>query len=175
MIQKFTYAITAILALGACDPLGPQSATDSAASTKAQKPQGAAPGTCWGRDDTPAVIDTITEKILVTAAEVSEDGTVINPAIYTTKTRQEISVARREIWFETPCHDILDAEFVATLQRALAARNLYRGTISGKLDTRTRRAIRRYQEPLDLDSAILSLEAARKLGLIAVKRAETGK
>jgi hypothetical protein len=34
--------------------------------------------------------------------------------------------------------------------------------------TETHRAVRRFQAPLDLDSAILSLQAARKLGLIAV-------
>lgn len=36
--------------------------------------------------------------------------------------------------------------------------------------TRTRAAVRRYQKPQGLDSGILSLAAARKLGLVALER-----
>jgi peptidoglycan hydrolase-like protein with peptidoglycan-binding domain len=61
----------------------------------------------------------------------------------------------------------ITVEFVETLQRALKARGHYRGSVSGYIDTRTYSAIRKYQAPQGLDSSILSLAAARKLGLIA--------
>ena len=54
----------------------------------------------------------------------------------------------------------------------LQARGFYSGTVTGEMDTRTQRAIRRYQAPQGLDSSILSLSAARKLGLVAVDSPE---
>ena len=63
----------------------------------------------------------------------------------------------------------LERAFIASLQRALGARDLYRGKISGEMDNRTRASVRRFQKPQGLDSGILSLAAARKLGLVAVK------
>jgi peptidoglycan hydrolase-like protein with peptidoglycan-binding domain len=41
------------------------------------------------------------------------------------------------------------------------------------MDNRTRAAVRRFQKPQGLDSGILSLAAARKLGLVAIKLDET--
>jgi peptidoglycan hydrolase-like protein with peptidoglycan-binding domain len=38
------------------------------------------------------------------------------------------------------------------------------------MDARTRAAVRAYQKPEGLDSGILSLAAARRLGLVAVER-----
>ena len=133
-------------------------------------PPGAKPGTCWGKSITPAVVETVTEQVLLQPAEIRADGSITQPAIYKTETRQAIVQERVETWFETPCADILTAEFIATLQRALAARDIYRGPVSGVMDTRTRAAIRRYQAPQGLDSGILSLAAARKLGLVSVER-----
>ena len=40
--------------------------------------------------------------------------------------------------------------------------------VNGTLDAPTREAVRRYQEPLGLDSPELSLAAAQSLGIIAV-------
>ena len=74
---------------------------------------------------------------------------------------------RRELWFETPCRSEMTPEFVASLQRALKVRGHYQGPISGEMTARTRRAIRSFQKPQGLDSAILSKAAARQLGLVA--------
>lgn len=131
-------------------------------------PPGAAPGTCWGKHVTPAIIETVTHQVLMQPAQVLVDGTVTQPAIYKTETLQQIVRERREIWFQTPCDDLMTPEFVASVQRALAARGLYRGAPSGEMDARTRAAVRRFQEPQGLDSGILSLAAARQLGLVAV-------
>ncbi|WP_420023538.1 peptidoglycan-binding domain-containing protein [Cereibacter azotoformans] len=73
------------------------------------------------------------------------------------------------LWFQAPCPDAMTPERVATLQRALEVRGLHRGAISGEMDRETRTAIRRFQEPLGLDSDRLSIEAARYLGVVPVE------
>nr|WP_224380286.1 peptidoglycan-binding domain-containing protein [Roseovarius carneus] len=140
--------------------------------TLAEAPPGAAPGTCWGKVVTPAVIETVTDQIILQPAEVLSDGTVTSPAVFKTETRQAIVQERKVTWFETPCAADLTPEFVATVQRALQARGFFRGGITGLMDTRTRAAIRRFQAPEGLDSGILSLAAARSLGLVAVERTD---
>ncbi len=132
-------------------------------------PPGAAPGTCWGKHVTPAVIETVTEQIILQPAEITTDGQMVQPTLYKTETRQAIVQERRVTWFETPCAADQTPNFVASIQRALAARGLYRGPANGEMDARTRAAIRRFQAPEGLDSGILSLAAARKLGLVSVK------
>ncbi len=164
--------------LGACQtpaampPLAPEPAL---VQTHEAPPPGAAPGSCWGKDVTPAVVETVTERVMLQPAQVLDDGTVVNDPIYKLETRQAIVRERRELWFETPCERQLTPDFIASLQRALAARGFYRGAVTGTMDARTRRAIRAFQAPQGLDSGIVSLAAARKLGLVAVERApDTG-
>ncbi|MCE8546856.1 peptidoglycan-binding protein [Ruegeria pomeroyi] len=137
----------------------------------AEAPPGAAPGTCWGKQVTPAIIETVTHQVMLQPAEVQSDGSVLRPAVYKTETRQEIVRERKETWFETLCAEEMTPEFIASVQRALAVRGLYRGAPSGEMDARTRAAVRRYQKPQGLDSGILSRAAARELGLVAVERA----
>ncbi|MGH1577459.1 peptidoglycan-binding domain-containing protein [Planktotalea sp.] len=140
--------------------------------TTSTPPPGAKEGSCWGKHVTPAELETVTHQIQLQPAEVRSDGTMSAPAVYKTETSQMIVKERRELWFETPCAPELTPEFISSLQRALKARGHYRGGVSGYIDPRTRAAIRKYQAPQGLDSAILSLAAARKLGLIAY--GETG-
>lgn len=128
-------------------------------------PPDADPDSCYGREIDPAVIETVTEQTVVQPAEVAPDGTVLRPAILETATEQRMVEDRREIWFETPCEMEGNAAHVATLQRALAARGLHQGPVTGEMDAATLAAIRAYQAPQGLDSAILSLAAARQLGL----------
>ncbi len=130
-------------------------------------PPGAEPGTCWGRDETPAVIESVTEHTMIQPPEIDDRGTVRKPAIYRTETIQRIVQEREEIWFRAPCDDELTTEMLATLQRALQARGHYDGPVNGQLTGVTRRAIRAYQRPQGLDSGILSLRAARQLGVVA--------
>ncbi len=59
-------------------------------------------------------------------------------------------------------------DFIASVQRALAARNIYDGTITGRRDSATQSAIRTFQEPDGILSADLSLASARALGLVTV-------
>lgn len=98
--------------------------------------------------------------------------TVQSPAIYDTQTQQKIITPRADFWFEVPCPAQMDRAFIATLQRALKSRGLFRGVITGVLDTKTEKAVRWYQKQHGLDSAILSLTAARQLGIIAYARSD---
>ena len=135
---------------------------------RAEGPPDADPGTCWGREQIPAVIETETHQVLVQPSQINSAGSLLEPPIYRTETRQRIVRERVEKWFETICPEAMSEDFTATLQRALAARDLYRGPATGVFDARTRQAVRRYQRDQGLDSALLSVTAARQLGLIAV-------
>ncbi|MGH1453584.1 MAG: peptidoglycan-binding domain-containing protein [Paracoccaceae bacterium] len=162
-------ALTCAAALSGCQTTVP-GGEPALVSHIEEAPPGAPADTCWGKDVSPAVIETVTDQIMLQPAEVLEDGTVISPAVFKTETRQAIVQERRETWFQTPCAAQQTPDFVASLQRALAARGLFRGTVTGIMDNRTRRAVRAFQKPQGLDSGILSLAAARKLGLVAVAR-----
>ena len=159
------------LSLMACQMAAPSDAVVRAGDT-ASAPPGADPNSCYGRHTTPAIVETVTEQVIVQPPQISDDGTVTYPAIYRTETRQEIVRERKELWFETLCDEALTSEFVASVQRALAVRGHYSGAADGKMDRATRRAIRNYQSAQGLDSDVLSLAAARKLGLVALPREE---
>lgn len=123
-------------------------------------------GACWASDVTPAVIETVTEQVLVTAEVRDEAGRITTPAAFRTDTRQRMVQDRETVWFRAPCPDDMDADFVATLQRALKARGLYLLPLSGVVDAPTRDAIRRFQAERGLDSPTLSLAAAQELGIV---------
>ncbi|WP_411352481.1 peptidoglycan-binding domain-containing protein [Leisingera aquaemixtae] len=131
-------------------------------------PPGAPPDTCWSKHTSPAVIETVTSQVLARPAETDSSGRIIRPALFRTDTRQQIVQPRQEHWFEIPCPASMTPELIRTLQRALTARGLYRGPVHGQMDAATRAAVQRYQAPLGLDSGTLSLDTARKLGLVAV-------
>jgi hypothetical protein len=133
-------------------------------------PPGAPPGTCWGKIPTPAVIETVKEQVLVTPAKVNADGTIASLPVYRAETRQQIVTPRTDRWFEIPCPPAFTVELVSTLQRALLARGLYDGEISGDLDAPTRRAVLAVQTARGLPSDVLSMETARSLGIVAVAR-----
>lgn len=124
-------------------------------------------GLCRADDATPAVIETETEKVLISPAVLRDDGSVRAPAEYQTETRQVIVEPRREQSFDALCESEITPQLVANLQRALAVRGFYSGPISGELNWRTRRAVRLFQQDQGIDSAILSLETARFLGLVS--------
>ena len=161
--------------LGACDAVTFGGGTDPAPepgvfTPTRQGPADAAPGTCWGRTVSPAVIESVSERILVKPAQMNPDGTIAELPVYRTEDRQVIVTPRRDNWFETPCPDVQTPEFVSTLQRALQARGYYAGAITGVMDDATRAVIQSYQQAGGLDSPVLSVDSARALGLIAVPR-----
>lgn len=156
--------------VAACAPLtSPEVARlmerDGTIVTRGEGPEDARPNACYARDVTPAVIETVTEQIIVQPPELGSDGSVRAPALIRTETNQRIVRARTDLWFEVPCEAETSPEFIAALQRALAVRGAYRGPVTGVMDLRTRRAVRDYQRPQGLNSGVLSLAAARMLGL----------
>ena len=166
--------VTGLIALAACVPAGeqdafadPLSAGDSTvAVTRGAGPPDADPLACYGRKSTPAVIETVTEQIMLQPPEIGADGAARAPAVFVTETHHRIVRERRDLWFEVPCAlESGDTEFIASLQRALMARGLYAGPVTGEMNRRTARAIRAFQAPQGLDSEILSLAVAQQLGL----------
>ena len=128
-------------------------------------------GTCFERVTTPAIIETVTEQVMIQPASVRSDGTVDSPAAFRTVTRQHILRERREVEFETPCASVMTPEFIASVQRALLARGYLRGQISGTLDRPTTAAIERFQtDQGDVHTGVLTLRTARTLGLVAQPR-----
>jgi hypothetical protein len=124
-------------------------------------------GKCWAKDITPAVIETVTEQVVITDEVRDEAGKVITPGSYQTKTHQRLVQDHQEVWFRAPCPEDMTINFVATLQRALKARGLYLASVSGEMDAITSEAVRRFQADRGLDSPTLSLSAAEELGITA--------
>lgn len=125
-------------------------------------------GTCFATDTTPAVIETVTEQVIDRPAVLGADGSVVTPASVRTVTRQEITRERSEISFETPCPPAYTADFVESLQRALALRGFYDGPVTGLMDVATGRAVQDYQRRSGPDSPILAIATARELGLVVL-------
>ena len=162
MSIKSILSATALVCLTGCIPalsgddylsLNEPGMVRSFADLPAEAPE----GSCW-------TVDTV--RLASPAHDASTTGEVINAA----KIDEPLAEDRQEIWFETPCEEDLTPDFVASLQRALAARGGYDAPITGTMDTATRDAIRAYQTAQGLDSATLSLAAAQQLGLIAMDR-----
>lgn len=154
---------TGWLGLSACQSTGLPGGS-ALSSTKIdllrQEPPSGQAGICWATDETAAVIETVTETIPQTDPTTGE-------AVLQTQTRQQIVTPREQIWFRTPCAPELTPDVIATLQRALAVRDLYSAEPTGELDPVTRLAIRAFQAPRGLNSDRLSLAAARELGVVA--------
>jgi putative peptidoglycan binding protein len=170
-----TYVLVAALAVSACAENGTvTSASNIDPVSLAVAPPGAAPGTCWGKNVSPAVVETKTRKVLLQPAQISSDGRVQAAPIYKTEEQQVIVRPRQETWYEILCATDITPEFVSSVQRALEARGYYRGSITGELDPRTRAAVARYQQDEGLRSSSLSVAAARKLGLLATPQPRAG-
>ncbi|WP_054302261.1 peptidoglycan-binding protein [Gemmobacter sp. LW-1] len=164
----------ALIALAGCQPgtgtQGPASADLAADVIRPPSPfdplPKGGPGECWAADVTPAVFETVTEQVLVTEAQRDAAGNLIAPPVYSSEAHQRVVKEREAVHFRTPCPDQMTVAFVATLQRALKARGYYMAPVSGTMDAATAESIRRFQEPLGLDSPTLSLRAARALGIV---------
>lgn len=146
------FALTALLA--ACQPGNPEPQVRRAEPRV--EPLSTVPANaCWATDRVPPVTQTVFE-------ETGTDGE---------RVPREITVRpSEERLFAVPCPDQMQDDFVASLQRALTARGHYVGAVSGLMDAATEQAVRSFQAPQGLNSAILSLEGAQQLGLVPVPR-----
>ena len=165
----------ALLAGTACAPSDPVVVTRTVAQTKiavlatAPEPQD---GTCWEEIPAPTRTVEVEETVLSSPAILAEDGTETQPAIYrkqVTALEEPTGPAR---WFERVCADDLTPSVVENLQRALSIRGLLNGPVTGELDAATRDALLAYQSTQGLKSDVLSLAAARQMGLVAVELQE---
>ncbi|MGB8622789.1 MAG: peptidoglycan-binding domain-containing protein [Paracoccaceae bacterium] len=173
MTRTFLLTGIAATALAACQadmPMADVARLNEEPAQAATAPPDAPPDTCWGSYVTPAVVETVTEHKRVKPGETPPLGKDIAAPRYRIESRQKIVRERTEIRFETPCPDRMDAAFLSSLQRALKVRGLYDGPVTGQMDAATRRAVRRYQTRQGLKSSQLSVDAARKLGLVAYPR-----
>lgn len=126
-----------------------------------------ADGTCWASDTTPAVIETVTEQLLIKAELRDERGKVRSPAEFETKTVQRLVQDREMVWFTAPCPAEMTVDFIASLQRALKARGRYLNVVTGVYDQATGDAVRKLQAERGLDSPVLAMATAQDLGLAA--------
>ena len=156
-----------IAGLMACTP--PQIAPDNVLIDMGQITTSAS-GKCFGTDTTPAVIETVTVQEIAVPEVRNADGVVTQPETFRTVTQQNILRERAEIRFETVCPPAYTREFVSTLQRALTVRGFYAGAITGTLDAQTNAAVRKFQRRDGPDTGLLTLQTARKLGIVAQDR-----
>lgn len=158
MIRVFIALVAGSLALAGCQTqsLRPPAPEVGRAAPPAAVPLSATPSdACWATDQVPPVVQTVY---------------VDNPA---TGAREphEITVSEAETrMFAVPCPAQMTSELTSSLQRALIARGHYAGAVTGEYDSATAEAVRRFQAPLGLNSARLSLDAAQQLGLVALPR-----
>lgn len=167
-------ALLAGLSLGGCQPGGVTAPTQAALAGEMVRIKGDGPppspdGECWAKSTTPAIIETVTEQEMVTEEVRDETGAVVTPATFRTRTHQRMVRDREEVWFRAPCPADQSVQFVASLQRALKARGLYLAEVTGEMDSATAEAVRRFQAERGLDSPVLSLAAARELGISATR------
>jgi hypothetical protein len=141
MIGPMRRAVLAVMTVAACAPglPGPQPLDLRAALEGTPQPAVAADGACWGRDKLSA------EGVAGAGLPFAEAG--------------------REVWFQVPCAAEMTADFVATLQRALQVRGYFAAEVTGTLDDPTSAAVRRFQAARGFDSGVLTLAAARALGV----------
>lgn len=133
-------------------------------------PPAGAPGCYHSIEMRPMKFGTVKRAVEVRAAVVDPaSGKVLEPALYEERDFSAVVDAGESLSFETLCPRDLTPDFVATVQRALKARGLYRGAVSGVMDGATRTALRAYQKPRGLDADTLSRRAAMEMGLVIWK------
>ncbi len=167
-------ALLAGLALGGCQTAGVTAPSQAALAGEMVRIKGDGPppslgGECWAKSTTPAIIETVTEQEMVTDEVRDDTGAVVTPATFRTRTHQRMVRDREDVWFRAPCPTEQSVQFVASLQRALKARGLYLAEVTGMMDEDTAEAVRRFQAERGLDSPVLSLAAARELGISATR------
>ncbi len=89
-------------------------------------------------------------------------------ARYSANAGQKRNGTLEEVAFRVPCPEQVSAEFLSTLQRALAARGYFEGSVTGRADAATRTAVQAFQRDNGFNSPILTLETAQRLGLLPI-------
>lgn len=173
-ILRIVFVSLPFLLSAACGPVSdtsrppPETSLDGP-DTDATAPENAPPGTCWAKTVSPAVIETTTKRVLISPADVSEDGTIRAPARYRNEDSQRVVTPRQVTWTETLCPEEFTPAFTSDLQRALSARGFYTGPVTGRLGDATMDAVEAYQASQGIQARDLTREGAEKLGLVVVR------
>ena len=123
---------------------------------------------CYFEKITPAEISTQVKTRLVQPEKRNTAGQLVSPAQYETTRTQTITKARSTTKIDAVCPEDLTPEFIASLQRAFKARGLFSSTITGLIDTSTRRIILNFQSVWGVKSATVMKATAQELGLVVV-------
>lgn len=157
-----------VIAACAAQPPMPAIAPEAtlARVTGAAPPEGA-PGCYAAIEVKPVQFGTVLRSVEIRPAVIDPaTGTELEPAVYQEQEFQTVTDPGEELAFETLCAAELTPGFIAMLQRALKARQLYRGPVNGEMTKATRSAIRAYQAPRGLESEVLARRAAQEMGLL---------
>ena len=112
-----------------------------------------ATNTCFTDKITPAIIETAIEHRQVA------DGT------FETHKRPVIIREREVMRIDLICPEDQSSDFIASLQRAFKARNLYGGPVTGTWTAETKKTLFDYQTVRGLDTQEPTLAVAQELGL----------
>lgn len=169
MTLRFVLLALALASLAACQngtgaPAGRAATTEPAALTRAA-------GACWASDHIPALERMVFDERILREAQRDSAGRITAEAVVERTPRVLVERAAEDRLFAVPCPNVMTQELIAALQRALMVRGHLTGNATGVMDDATRAAVRDFQRPQGLDSAILSLEAAWQLGLVPLPRA----
>jgi len=125
---------------------------------------------CYFENITPAEISTQVKTRLVQPEKRNTAGQLVSPAQYETTRIQTITKARSITKIDAVCPEDLTPEFIASVQRAFKARGLFSSTITGSMDTSTRRAILNFQTVRGVKSATVMKATAQELGLTVIEQ-----
>lgn len=169
---SFLFCVLATFCLSGCLQDSAPSAPSAQSAVSGNAPENAPLGTCWDRSVLLAPVpppedDTQTDIAPQTPPEdITDAPTAARP--------DNEMTAHYSDWVEVICPTDLKQPFAASLQRALRARGYYTAAITGHMNSATRQALHNYQTDEGVAAptpGILTVAAARRLGLRAVERA----
>ena len=111
----------------------------------------------------PAKYRTVTKTVEATPASVQRTPV---PETYKTITKTVEAAPARTVWTSVLCDVNTTPDVVTRMQRALKSAGHYGGPIDGVIGSQTRRAISSYQAAQGVESDILTIDSARKLGIL---------
>ena len=111
----------------------------------------------------PAEYRTVTKTVEATPASVQRTKV---PETYRSVTRTVEAAPARTVWTSVLCDVNTTPDVVRRLQTSLKRAGHYGGPIDGIIGSQTRRGIASYQSATGVQSDILTIESAKKLGII---------
>lgn len=114
-------------------------------------------------------VDAMRARAEPVSLRISPEGTRQCWARYSANSGQARNGMIEEVAFRVPCPEKMTGDFMASLQRALAARGYFDGEITARADPATRSAVHSFQRANGFNSPVLTLETAQRLGLIPIE------